>query len=180
MPEKQSSMPDEVLQHIVSEEGGEEIIAYSVVLDSVRSEIETIDSFALKLSVLLKQPVTKVKHMVRRLPDTLWRGKSIAKAKKLIELIEEAGGVARIVEDHSAPKEAAGGQERDGTVCRKCGFPLKPEDEYCSFCMTALKESNAKPASMPAVVKSPAIPHSRMIFYLIVLVAVVILAFVLR
>jgi hypothetical protein len=179
MPEKHS-LPDEVVKHLVPEESAAEVIGYSVVLDSIRSEIETVDSFTLKLSVLLKQPVTKVKHMVRRLPGSLWRGKSISKAKKLLEFIEEAGGVAHIVENHSTPAENAGEQEQEGTVCRKCGFPLKKDDDYCDFCMTPLKEPNEKPVNIPAVVKQPSIPPARLLFYLIVLVAAVLLALALR
>ena len=128
MPEKHS-LPDEVVQHLVPEESADETVDYSVVLDSIRYEMETIDSFSLKLSVLLRQPVTKVKHMVRKLPASLWRGKSVSKARKLLELVEEAGGVARIAENHCRPGERAGRQMQEETVCGKCGFPLKKEDE---------------------------------------------------
>lgn len=183
MPEKRSTLQENIERDIMPEGKEGKVDSYSVVLDSIRPEIETMDSFSLKFSVLLRTPVTKVKYMVKRLPCTLWRGKSRSKARTLVELAEEAGGVAHIVENHDAPSAGVGSKAKndaDKAICQKCGFPLKEEDKFCNFCMTPVKESTGKRTSAPVVEKNPQIPPARLFFYLVLLFIVVILAFVLR
>jgi hypothetical protein len=183
MPEKRSTLQDEIAQDVMPDGKEGKIESYSVVLDSIRSEIETSDSFALKFSVLLKTPVTRVKHMVKRLPCTLWRGKSFPKAKMLVELVVEAGGDARIVENREASsvKSGSGAKQADEKlICSKCGFPMKTGDEFCNFCMTSVKESAEKRPSVPVVEKKHQIPPARLFFYIVLLLIVVIFAFVVR
>ncbi|HSG29387.1 MAG TPA: hypothetical protein VLA34_12975, partial [Candidatus Krumholzibacterium sp.] len=43
-----------------------------VVMDGVHHEMETLDSFAIKFSLLTNMPVTRVKHLMRKLPASLW------------------------------------------------------------------------------------------------------------
>ena len=183
MSEKRSTLNEEIVDDLMP--GGKEAGAdsYSVVLESIRSEIETLDSFSLKFSVLLKMPVTRVKHIVKRLPATLWKGTSLSKAKALVELAEEAGGIARIDENQAAPEPAAAEKSKDtgGKLeCAKCGFPLKKDDEFCNFCMTPVKEPAGSRVSAPVVEKQAQIPPARLLFYSVLLLMGVILAFVLR
>jgi hypothetical protein len=183
MSEKRSTLQEDIAQDIIPEGKEGKADSYSVVLDSIRSEIETAASFSLKFSVLLKMPVTRMKHIVKQLPSTLWRGKNLSKAKMLVELAEEAGGVAHIVENHDAPPDAAGNKAKkdaDKAVCSKCGFPMKKEDKFCNFCMTPVKESIGARTSAPVFQKTPQIPTARLFFYFVLLLIVVILAFVLR
>jgi hypothetical protein len=184
MPRKKISVQEEIADDLVKEEGEETITGYSVVLDSIRNDMETPESFALKFSVLMRLPVTKVKHMVSRLPNTIWTGKKRAKAKMLLELMEEAGGVGRIVENHERPNmadRAENKQAKSGELCRKCGFPLKKTDQFCNFCMTSVQELQGRPvANKPVVEKSPMIPTARFLFYFALLLAGIILAAVLR
>ena len=146
--------------------------------------METIESFALKFAVLMRLPVTKVKHMVSRLPNTIWTGKKRSKANTLLELIEEAGGIGRVVEKFEQPAksgESEKAQSPSDGLCRKCGFPLKKDEGFCSFCMSPVKEQQSKPAaSRPIVEKSPMIPPARFLFYFAILLVGVILAIVLR
>ncbi len=183
MSGKRSTLQEEVAHDVLSDGEDRTIESYSVILDSIRSEIETMDSFTLKFSVLLKIPVTKVKHMVKRLPCTLWRGKSLSKAKMLVELASEAGGNARVVENEKAPSAEAGEKskkEKDKTACPKCGFPLKQGDEFCNFCMTSVKERAGTRTSAPIIEKNPQIPPARLFFYIVLVLIAVVLAFVLR
>ncbi len=183
MPKKHSTLQDDIAQDIIPEGKKGKVESYSVVLDSIRSEIETMDSFALKFSVLLKIPVTRVKHMVKHLPCALWKGTSASKARMLVELAEEAGGVARVVENHKTPSADKENKEKKSvgkSACSKCGFPLKKEDEYCSFCMTPVNEPSVKRNTPTVVEKSPQIPPARLFFYLVILFIAVILAFALR
>ena len=182
MSEKHTELHDDVVQDVLPEDDEEKVESYSVVLDSIRSEIETQASFALKFSVLLKMPVTRVKHVVKRMPSTLWKGKSLSKAKMLVELAEEAGGVAHIVENRAAspePREEEA-KKQSKAACAKCGFPLKKDDEFCNFCMTPVKEPTGQKVSAPVVEKNPHIPTARLFFYLVLLLLAVILAFALR
>ena len=184
MPEKRPTLQEDIVQDIMPEDTERKVDSYSVVLDSIRLEIETMDSFSLKFSVLLKMPVTRVKYLVKRLPNTLWKGKSPSKAKVLVELAEEAGGVAHIVEHHDVPSVSAESKEKKvggKTECSKCGFPLKKDESFCGFCMTPVEELKGTRTPAPVVVeKNPQIPISRLLFYLTILFVVVILAFVLR
>lgn len=184
MSKKKASLQEEIAEDLVPEESEGNIIGYSVVLDSINSDMETLESFALKFSVLMRLPVTKVKHMVSRLPNTIWKGSKRSKANMLLELIHEAGGVARIVENYERLDEAGKAEEEKSSsdgLCRKCGFPLKKDEDFCDFCMTPVKEQQSQPAaSKPVVEKSPMIPPSRLAFYFVLLVAGVILAIVLR
>lgn len=183
MSEKRSTLHDDIDKDLMPEDNEGKVETYSVVLDSIRPEIETFDSFSLKFSVLLKMPVTRVKHLVKRLPSTLWKGSSRSKAKMLVELAEEAGGLAHIVENRESPEAASPEKsEKKGskTVCSKCGFPLKKDDEFCNFCMTPVKEPTGTRVSAPVVEKQAQIPTARLFFYLVLLLLGVLLAFVLR
>jgi hypothetical protein len=183
MPKKHSTLQEDIAQDIMPDGDEGKIESYSVVLDSIRSEIETMDSFALKFSVLLHIPVTRVKHMVKHLPCALWKGTSASKARMLVELAGEAGGNARIIENHKAPTAGTGSNDKktaDKSVCSKCGFPLKKEDEFCNFCMSPIKEPSGTRNAPTVVEKSPQIPPTRLFFYLVMLLIAVILAFALR
>jgi hypothetical protein len=183
MPKKHSTLQDDIAEDIIPDANEGKVESYSVVLESIRTEIETMDSFALKFSVLLKIPVTRVKHMVKHLPCALWKGTSASKARMLVELAGEAGGVARIVENLEAPsaeKEDKEEKTAGKSVCSKCGFPLKKEDEYCNFCMTPVNASSARRNAPTVIEKSPQIPAARLFFYLVLLLIVVIFAFVLH
>ncbi len=118
---------------------------YRVVIDDISSSIETIDSFAIKFSLLTRSPLARMKHVVRRLPAKVWEGADRSRAERVLALIEEAGGKGRIVETAVAPSKAP---EEPETIpkpiketpvarsCAMCGFPMKEEETRCGFCMT--------------------------------------------
>ncbi len=101
--------------------------SFRVILEDILSGIETTDSFAIKFSLLTKTPISKMKHVVRRLPAPIWSGQGRSRAEHILALIEEAGGKGTIVEvGGSAPAPAAPagvrgtGQGRE----RQAGVPL--------------------------------------------------------
>ena len=184
MSRKKVSLQDEILDDLALDENDGTVIGYSVVLDAINSDMETLDSFALKFSVLMRIPVTKVKHMASRWPNTIWTGQNRSTANMLLQLMGDAGGAGRVVENFERPGEIDETEKEkspsDG-LCKKCGFPMKEDEEYCSFCMTSVKERKSKPVvSKPVIEKIPMIPPARFLFYFVILVAGVILAIVLR
>lgn len=120
----------------------EKKLRYRVILDGVRTEVETNASFALKFSLLASLPVTKVRHMMAKLPTTVWVGTKRSRARSLLNLIEEAGGTGRVVEEEYAPdmERVAGEESLKERICPQCGFPLKEEDLFCNFCLTPVDE----------------------------------------
>jgi hypothetical protein len=116
---------------------------YRVVFEGTKSPIETLESFAIKYGILTSTPVTKIKFMLRDPPATILETKNGAKARKVLEFIEEAGGSGRIddfsleenhdseiaMEDVAVPASCA-------KNCPNCGFPTKEGDKFCEFCHT--------------------------------------------
>ncbi len=120
---------------------------YRVILEGIKSDIETPGSFAIKYGILTNSPVTRIKFMMRNLPKTILETKSAPRARGALELIEEAGGLGMLEEynPEEAPKvEIAEEEPTIASVpdksCLKCGFPIKKDDEYCQFCHTPLVE----------------------------------------
>jgi hypothetical protein len=158
--------------------------AYRVVLESINGDVETPESFAIKLSILLKIPVTKIKYMLRELPAPIWTGGAQTKARHLLALIEEAGGNAKIVEGEAQPEGSfeTGGKGGRKPVCASCGFPLKKGNKFCGFCMTPVNpiEHHDTPITHIAVTDTVSIPLPRFIFYIALVVAIIIIALVAR
>ena len=157
---------------------------YHVVFDGVQAEMESLESFSIKFGLLTNMPVTKIKHLTRRLPATIWSGQVKSKAAGLVNLIEEAGGVGRLVVEE--PQESAGEDDPlsgTGTAgsCRKCGFPLKKEDEFCQFCMTSVDPGKGEKVKFsPTGRTGNAVSHARVLFYLLVVLAAVVITLISR
>lgn len=154
---------------------------YRVVLDSENKEIETADSFAIKISILLKVPVTRIKHTMYNLPATLWKGPSKIQAQRLLALIEEAGGLGRIEEkerndESAAPKSP---KSQDEEVCRSCGFSIKNGDKFCGFCTTPVTPAEQTETHVKIEGKQT-VPMTRLVFYLALFIAILIIALALR
>jgi len=150
-------------------------ISYRVILDQIDSRRETVDSFCIKLSIFIKTPVTRIKFITKKLPTILCKFDSKRRARKLLELVQEAGGVAHIEEVAKTVEVKA--EEKDKSVCPSCGFPISEEDKYCPFCMTSLKESKRETPERFSSGKKDEylIPPYRVLFYIMVLILAVIL-----
>ena len=131
------SIQDSAYKSAVPEDGGETAAGkpvekiFRVVLEGIKSDIETPGSFAIKYGILISNPVTRIKFMLRNLPKTILETKSAPRAHGALELIEEAGGVGRMEEcnPEEAPEiEIAEEEPTIATVpdksCLKCGFTI--------------------------------------------------------
>ena len=118
---------------------------FSVILEGIRSDVETRDTFTIKFSLLTKAPLSKMKHIVSSLPATVWTGPGLSRAKSVLALIEEAGGTGSIIENAAAaPAKASAEEPKSEHSCAWCGFPLKEGEALCGFCMTPVKDGARK------------------------------------
>ena len=153
-----------------------------VVVDGVSHNMETKESFAIKFSLLTNMPVTKVKHLMSKMPASLWTGSSLSKAKGLLQLVEEAGGEGRIVEEEIrvAPSVEKQKQKVETRDCAKCGFPLKKDDAFCEFCQSPVEAGSGRKRRFSAVDTRTSIPPARLLFYLLIVFAAIVITLVSR
>ena len=151
---------------------------YSVVIEGVESQIETLDSFAIKFGLLSNIPVTKIKYIVKTIPAVIWTGSSKSRAKGLLSLIVEAGGKGKIEVKSQRPAKVPEIEAREvkrlgGRMCHKCGFPIGEKDEFCQFCMSPVGEVHKKPHKKDKEQKSSKfpVPPARLLFYMFFLLA---------
>jgi hypothetical protein len=124
---------------------------YRVILEAIDREVETPDTFALKLSIRLKSPVTRMRQLVSRAPCVVAQRLPYKKARWLGKVIEELGGTARlevvvdavpVVEEKAVPAAStaiAKPLERrtasGGILCPRCGWEEEPDARFCSLCL---------------------------------------------
>jgi hypothetical protein len=164
--------------------------SYRVILEDIASGMETTDSFAIKFSLLTKTPISKMKHVVHRLPAPIWSGQGRSKAEHILALIEEAGGRGSIVETGGAPPaspvEAGGPGKPAGSggpakpvksksTCRWCGFPMKEEETRCGFCMMTVGEVEKSAHQPEPKMRSKRFSRKRLICYGAILVAAILI-----
>jgi hypothetical protein len=164
--------------------------SYCVMLDEVGTGVETPESFAIKFSLLTRIPITKTKHIMKRLPARVWAGSGRRKAEHILSLIEEAGGLGRVIEEGSRPPEpvsAEGASKPDAPAppkplqtCRWCGFPLKEGDSFCEFCMKPVQEEARGGGHAASTGKRIAVPRRRLVLYFAILIAGIIVYIVIR
>jgi len=156
---------------------------YKVIMDGLKNNIETSQAFAIKFSLLIREPVNKVRHLTKSYPATIWKGKRKTKAKAILSLVDEAGGRGRIEVCQMEVKEPktrktdkkSGEKATDQSLCGKCGFPIKADDLFCKFCLTPLREKEDKKEKPEKEMKiqvnniKPTIPPRRLFIYLLVI-----------
>jgi hypothetical protein len=154
---------------------------YSVILEEIRPDVETPDSFAIKFSLLTKTPISKMKHIVSSLPTPIWTGQGTSRAENILALIEEAGGRGSIVEGEEATLVKGSSRAGKNRVsCRWCGFPIKAGDTHCDFCMTPVGDVEKEEIHWERGSAQAIIPPKRLLCYILILVAGVIFAIVTR
>jgi hypothetical protein len=166
--------------------------SYRVMLNDIATGLETTDSFAIKFSLLTKMPVSKMKHIARRLPAQVWTGRGRRRAEHFLTLIEEAGGKGSIVEIGSAPPPSPGtatapaagaaapaqateAPPKDKLTCSWCGFPMKEGETHCGFCMTPAGRAERRGRSAGTGGRGPAVNRKRLVFYAVALLAGIVL-----
>jgi len=167
--------------------------SYRVILEDIASGIETNDSFAIKFSLLTKTPISKMKHVVHRLPAPIWSGQGRSRAEHILALIEEAGGRGKIVEtggDAPPPASPAGPADpaksaksaknvnsaKSKAACRWCGFPMKEDETRCGFCMMAVGDVERSAHAPGPARRSKGISRKRIVFYAVILILGIIIA----
>jgi len=189
------SKQDSIYRSAVPEDGGKTAdgrsneIIYRVVIEGIKREIETPDSFAIKYGILTSTPVTRIKFMIRNLPKTILETKSAPRARGALELIEEAGGIGLLEEYDPEEKPKVEIAEEDPTIatveesnCLKCGFPLKKGEKYCQFCNTPLMET--KVDEVKAVLKAGGggylVAPKRLLFYVVLVLLILVFGILTR
>ncbi len=133
---------------------------YRVVLESIDLYKETKESFALKLSMQTRTPVTRINTIVKNMPYAIKSGLTMSQAKKFSAVLEELGGVVTIVDyvvsagdsdpalsdqqksasqtgDNALSKASSQDLKSEGgesIVCSNCGWENSSEAEFCAFC----------------------------------------------
>jgi len=156
--------------------------SYSVILEGIRSEMETRDTFTIKFSILTKAPLSKMKHIMTNLPATVWTGPGRSRAQSILALIEEAGGTGKIVEGGAAaPAQASPKERKSENACAWCGFPLKEGEAMCGFCMTPVKDGIPQvERHNPSGARFKGVPSKKLLLYGIFLAVGVVVIFLLR
>ncbi len=158
-------------------------VKYTVILDGIAEEIETIESFAIKFSLLTREPVSKIKHLTKNVPAVIWSGDRKARGVSILSLIAEAGGIGRLETGKESPRpqgrKNSDVKEQGDTICKQCGFPLKKDDDYCRFCLTPVEEiSRKKGERVKSEKKKPSIPPARLVIYIGIVIIALLLALV--
>lgn len=87
---------------------------YLVILEGIDTQRETVESFAIKLSMRTRTTLPRVRQILRNLPYTIKKGLSMAQANRLKNVIEELGGQVRLEPHFVTPRtgrEEAGPDE---------------------------------------------------------------------
>ncbi len=134
---------------------------YRVMLVAIDRNLESPESFALKLAMRLKAPVPRMRSLASRTPCVLVDRLPYKKACWLTSVVKELGGNARMEALAPAPKPApaaasphamtvevpahnsAEGEKTSGRtrrvptgviVCPKCGWEEDAHAKFCSMC----------------------------------------------
>jgi hypothetical protein len=119
------------------------------VLESIDPNVETPDTFAIKLAMRTRTSLPRVRQVVRGIPCAIKQGVSVGQANALKSILEEIGGRARLesylvtpgVDDpppKSVPVRLGYDDVEDDVVelrnCVACGGPLEDGSESCPVC----------------------------------------------
>jgi tRNA A-37 threonylcarbamoyl transferase component Bud32 len=134
---------------------------YKVVLESIDRNLETAETFALKLSMRLKAPLPRMRLLASTAPSILAQRLPYKKAKWLEAVITELGGSARVEEvvervekprvEERAPGARAGGEARPpaerrtssgGIICPRCGWEEEGDARFCSLCLQQFNKTD--------------------------------------
>ncbi len=134
---------------------------YRVILSGIDPRKETQDTFALKLSMQTRAPITRIRSIVQNLPAPVKSGLDMGQARRFSAVVEELGGETRIEsyvlrpgESHSSRagqgkrghlRTARNGNDAEsatdlqgggggGRVCFFCGWENCEDAHHCEFC----------------------------------------------
>jgi tRNA A-37 threonylcarbamoyl transferase component Bud32 len=133
---------------------------YRVILTSIDRSVETVDSFALKLSMRLKSPLPRMRSLVSRAPCAVAQRLPYKKAKWLQSVLTELGGDVRLEEfverAPTPPKEPSDVKQEainrhvhaerrttsGGILCSRCGWEEDVDAKFCSICLRRFNKTD--------------------------------------
>jgi ribosomal protein L40E len=129
---------------------------YRVILDGVDSDLESLESFAVKLAARGHVTLSRARVAVSRFPYTVKSNLTASQANRLKTLLEEIGGKVRIEAHYVTPGHFADAgrgitQRRlreKVVVCRDCGSTGEPDATYCSFCHRKFRDPLSRPETL--------------------------------
>ncbi|UCH83442.1 MAG: hypothetical protein JSW50_13435 [Candidatus Latescibacterota bacterium] len=124
---------------------------FRVTLRDIDRACETPESFAIKLSLVTKTPITRAKQIVATLPHLIKHDLSAAQANRLKSLIEDIGGVVAVEPHYVTPGQETTAVQRDfrtdssqlsaPSVCPSCEVETKEGAEYCEICLRKFRRA---------------------------------------
>lgn len=130
---------------------------YRVVLEGFDPAFDTVESFAVKLSMRTRVSLPRARQLIRGLPRIVKSNLSSAQANRLKGVLEEIGGKARIETHLVTPGEnndiasdlRSGGDCTDQTiVCPSCGWEEKAGAAFCSICLRKFRTSGSRSTTL--------------------------------
>ncbi|MFQ5511889.1 MAG: hypothetical protein ACE5EO_08575 [Candidatus Krumholzibacteriia bacterium] len=132
---------------------------YKVVLEAIDDENETMESFAIKLSMRLRVPFPRIRQVLRQLPCTVKSHVTAAQANRLKAMIEEVGGRVRLETHFATPgsredapedlRDDAGGAKDEGKIqCPACGWESDEGAQFCSMCLRRFRDTRQRRDSL--------------------------------
>jgi serine/threonine protein kinase len=134
---------------------------YRVIIESIDRDAETVDTFALKLSLRLKAPLPRMRSLVACAPCTVAQRLPYKKAKWLESVIVELGGTARVEELPATPPASARTTSGEpaaakppsrpdlerrttsgGIICPRCGWEEEADAKFCSLCLRRFNKTD--------------------------------------
>ncbi len=133
---------------------------FRVILESIDADLETVESFAVKLSTRARVSLPRAMFVASRLPYTVKSGLGPAQANRLKCVLEEIGGKARVEahlvtpEDHPDQRQDAlrgvrsAADAKEPIVCPECGWEERRGATYCSFCHRKFRDQASRHESL--------------------------------
>jgi serine/threonine protein kinase len=148
---------------------------YRVMLARIDLSVETIETFALKLSMRLKSPLPRMRSLVSRTPCTVAQRLPYRKAKWLQSVLEELGGEVRLEEVVEAPRSEERPKEPSdvkqeatnrhvqperrsatgGIICSRCGWEEDADAKFCSLCLRRFNKTDKLNVPGPDGIPNP-------------------------
>ena len=122
---------------------------YRVVIEGIDTDLETPDSFAVKLASRLHVPLPRAKLVARCLPYTVRSGLNAEQANRLKTVLDEIGGKARVEPHFVTPPDPGeretksplrAGEGKGTFVCPGCGGEQPAGAKFCSFCLRKFRD----------------------------------------
>jgi hypothetical protein len=119
---------------------------FRVILESIDADLETVESFAVKLSTRARVSLPRAMFVASRLPYTVKSGLGQAQANRLKCVLEEIGGKARVEAHLVTPDDTTDRRQdalrgvrsptdaKETIECPDCGWEERRGATYCSFC----------------------------------------------